>query len=498
LFSARRSFLDLIVSAIDQEETAIPEYDDIQGKIFLDLGSRHKLSVLGIYSGDYLSISPEDALDGEENMYQDFEQKALTLGANWTFIWGPNGHSQTSISNTRSNYDVGLYDTPYWAETGERKVILDMKPIESTFNFRNVNRYRLSPSSALDFGVDVGYTRADYDNYYGEYHNAFGDPIAAYSIDTTFGATDIGAFVNWQWSGLPALTVNTGVRFSYYSYTGNTSLSPRISASYGLTPTVSLNASAGVFRQQMPLPLLVQNPGNADLGDLTAYHGIVGIEKMLAGDVKLTLEAYAKEYRNFPLDPSQPELFIIDQVAQTSVYFNGEPLIDSGRAYSRGVELMLQKKLAQNLYGLVGLAYSRSRYRDLEGTWRNRPFDQRVTAQLEGGYKPNRSWEFSARWLFGGGRPYSPFDQAASQQAGIGILDLARINAERLPAYHALNIRVDKRWHFKGSNLIVYLSVWNAYGRVNTSGYLWNEIRNEQEAEEGWGTLPIIGLEFEF
>jgi hypothetical protein len=121
-----------------------------------------------------------------------------------------------------------------------------------------------------------------------------------------------------------------------------------------------------------------------------------------------------------------------------------------------------------------------------------------VTAQLEGGYKPNRSWEFSARWLFGGGRPYSPFDQAASQQAGIGILDLARINAERLPAYHALNIRVDKRWHFKGSNLIVYLSVWNAYGRVNTSGYLWNEIRNEQEAEEGWGTLPIIGLEFEF
>ena len=214
--------------------------------------------------------------------------------------------------------------------------------------------------------------------------------------------------------------------------------------------------------------------------------------------MKLTLEGYAKEYRNIPMDPSQPQLFVIDQVQQTSVYFNGEPLVGSGRAYSRGVELMLQKKLARNLYGLVGLAYSRSRYRDLDDTWRDRAFDNRLTVQVEGGYKPNPSWEFSTRLLFGGGRPYSPFDQEASREAGIGILDISRINGERLPAYHALNLRVDKRWHFRGSNLIAYLSVWNVYGRVNTSGYLWNEIRNEQETQEGWGMLPIIGLEFEF
>ena len=175
-----------------REETAIPEYDDVQGKIFLDLGPRHKLSLLGIYAGDYISIRPEDALENEENLYQDFEQQTFTLGANWTYIWGPNGHSRTSVSNTTSSYDVSLFDTPHWAESGEDKVILDMKPVESSFRLRNVNRYRLSTSSALDVGVDAAYTRANYDNFFGEYYNALGDPIEAYRIDTTFGATEAG------------------------------------------------------------------------------------------------------------------------------------------------------------------------------------------------------------------------------------------------------------------------------------------------------------------
>lgn len=68
----------------------------------------------------------------------------------------------------------------------------------------------------------------------------------------------------------------------------------------------------------------------------------------------------------------------------------------------------------------------------------------------------------------------------------------------RLPAYHALNVRVDRRFNYSGSNLIVYLSIWNAYGRVNVSGYDWNEVLNAREDVEGWGLLPIFGLEFEF
>ena len=79
-----------------------------------------------------------------------------------------------------------------------------------------------------------------------------------------------------------------------------------------------------------------------------------------------------------------------------------------------------------------------------------------------------------------------------------GIYDLSKTNSERLPDYHSLNVRVDKRFYFEGSNLIVYLSVWNVYGRENVAQYVWNEYENKPDEQLQWSTLPVLGIEFEF
>ena len=79
-----------------------------------------------------------------------------------------------------------------------------------------------------------------------------------------------------------------------------------------------------------------------------------------------------------------------------------------------------------------------------------------------------------------------------------GIIDINKVNSQRLPDYHSLGFRIDKRFFFDKSNLIVYLSVWNAYGRENIAQYQWNEVKNRQEAQKQWSTLPVIGCEFEF
>jgi hypothetical protein len=79
-----------------------------------------------------------------------------------------------------------------------------------------------------------------------------------------------------------------------------------------------------------------------------------------------------------------------------------------------------------------------------------------------------------------------------------GIYDLSKTKSERLFDYHSLNIRIDKRFYFQGSNLIVYLSVWNVYNRKNVSQYSWNEVKNEPDKQLQWSTLPVLGVEFEF
>ena len=498
LFSARRSFLDLIVGAIGEDRSSVPQYSDVQGKLFFNISPRHKLSVISLLSLDNISLSGRDAIKKQSNFYNDFRLWSNTAGANWTYLWNTHGYSETSLSNTTNAYHSRGYETRGLIESGKEQLVFGMKPFESEFRLRNINHYRFSPGHAIELGVEAKYLDVNYDNYYGEYNDDLGNPTSEYTVNDHIRASKLSAFASYEYNPFQNLTLTPGLRVDHFTFNQNTDVSPRVSVNYQATSTFSVNAAAGVFHQFLPLPLLTQNAANKKLMDPVAYHYVLGFHKLLSEDTRLTLEAYAKEYDRFPLDPVQPQLFVIDQVLQTSMFYNGNPLVDKGKAYTRGLEVVLQKKLAREIYGLLSASYFRSKYRDYDGVWRNRAFDNRFTFQVEGGYKPNNKWEFSVRWLFAGGRPYTPFDESASEETGRGVLDVNQINGERLPDYHSLNLRVDRRFHFSKSNLIFYFSVWTAYGRKNLDNDGWNEVRNEKEENRQWGTLPLFGLEFEF
>jgi hypothetical protein len=113
-------------------------------------------------------------------------------------------------------------------------------------------------------------------------------------------------------------------------------------------------------------------------------------------------------------------------------------------------------------------------------------------------YKYNSNWEFSLRWIYAGGPPYTPFNLTESQQTNRAVLDDQKINAARYPAYHSLNIRADRRYFFTNSNLVFYVSLWNAYNRKNIGAYFWDVYEKRPGTIYQWGLLPIFGIEFEF
>ena len=57
-------------------------------------------------------------------------------------------------------------------------------------------------------------------------------------------------------------------------------------------------------------------------------------------------------------------------------------MVDEGRASTRGVEVLVQKKLTRSLYGMAGGSWFRSAYRGLDGEWRSRAWDNRWVATL--------------------------------------------------------------------------------------------------------------------
>lgn len=490
MISARRSYLDLLSHYFDVG--VAPQYGDLQGKVNFDLSSRSKLSLLGVWGDDKSGWGREESLDLGDSTYGYHNANNNVVGANWFYNWGTRGYSQTSLSRSYIKYDIDFFDT------ASEDTLVSNKSWEETYTLRNINYCKLGSRHRLNFGAEASRLAAHSDYFLGAYIDKLGNPVPAVHLDRREEAGKYAAFANYGFDLLRRLTLNLGVRTDYLSFNRNLNLSPRVSLAYRLSGRTSLNAAAGVFYQNLPSLLLFQNEAHRALKDPRAYHYVLGISHLLSKSTRLTVELYDKEYERMPLDPAQPWLNILDELFYNGYYTYHEELKDQGKARSYGIEFLVQKRLAERFYGLVSASYFRTRYQDLYGIWRDRVYDNRFIFAIEGGCRPGAGWELSLKWHYAGGVPYTPFNREASQEVNSGIFDETRINAERLSAYHSLNLRADKRFYFGGSNLTLFFSVWNAYNRKNVAFIYWNTLQNEPDFEYQWGFLPILGVEFEF
>jgi len=493
LASFRRSFLDLLVDAIGTDTDVAPRYSDATVKLAWDLSDRHRLVTLGVLGLDDISATQEASVENDRIVYGDQKTQEGAVGVDWRALWSDRILSSTTLSYLTTGYEEDLW------ETSSNIKLITKDSREGAFTLRNTNRVRLGPAAHLRFGVEGKALVADYSQTMSEYTGSLGQDVPELVMDDEVTTGRAALFASFVTNPLPRTTVTLGLRSDYFDYSGNWSLSPRGALSLRVTDRTSLNLSGGIFRQSLPLVLLAQQPENRDLPEPWAIHVVGGVEHFFSDDTRMTLEGYWKDYRDFPIDPAEPGLFVMDElVYRYGFFFNHEQLVAEGQARARGVEFLLQKKLAEGFYGLAAASYSKAEYMAGDGIWRDRVYDNRWMASLEGGYRLSSKWEFSLRWIYAGGPPYTPLDLAASAEAGRDVLDGSRINEARYPDYHSLNIRFDRRFNFQGSNLVWYVSVWNAYNRQNVASYTWNGVKGDVDTTYQWGMLPIFGLEWEF
>lgn len=489
MLSVRRSYLDLLVDMLDAGASV--QYSDVQGKAVYDLSPRSKLTVLGIMGIDKSKVTREDAIELGESVYGDSRNREYVVGLDWFYMWSNNAYSNTSISHSFTKFD---YD---YLKTATSAAYLRNVSEEENWYLRNVNNINFSRALNMKFGFQLNRVISRYDYHTAASTDSLGNPVDEVLKNVRTGASKMAAFAEYSIKPFAGLTLNLGVRADYFTYNKRVNVSPRGSVTLRVSSRTSLSASAGIYRQNLPLLLLYRNDSNRELEDPMAHHYAVSLKHLVSPSTRLSIEGYYKEYRNFPIDPGRGTLCLLDDLFGMNLFGDGA-LSDSGKARSYGVEFVLQKKLKEKLYGMVSGSFFRSQYRGTDGNWRNRMFDNRYIFAVQGGYKPSRKWEFSVRWIIAGGMPYSPFDDESSRAVGSGIYDETRINALRMPAYHSLNLRFDRRFHFSGSNLTLYFSVWNAYNRKNTATYYWNEIENKPDFSYQFSILPILGIEYEF
>jgi hypothetical protein len=146
-----------------------------------------------------------------------------------------------------------------------------------------------------------------------------------------------------------------------------------------------------------------------------------------------------------------------DAVTSTSV----------GRSY--GIEFLLQQKLFKGFYGIMTYTFVRSEFKDKLDKWVPSSWDNMHFLSLTAGKTFQKNWEIGLKWRFSLGSPYTPYNVPLSSEisswnvAHVGIPDYNQLNTKRLPAFHQLDLRVDKKYFLKKINLNFYVDIQNLY-----------------------------------
>jgi len=491
LIGVRHGFAELLMDLLDID--MVLGYEDIFGKLIYDIGRHDRLTVLGLYGSSKLEINEKIASDISYGIYGDHVSSQNVIGASWRHDWTEIGYSEFALSGRNAVFDYSSYFTTNSElnSTGETS--------EKVLSLTNNNYFRLSDRVNLTVGGNFDHLDTELDYFIGYHRRLDGVVVDSLKVDQVDHSRKIGLHSSVEYYPFSRFKTNLGIRWDYFSYTENQNLAARIGISYELAKETYLSAAYGQYYQNLPLYILSQNSSYRDFPSLESVHYILGLSRNIGEDFRLNLEWYNKEYKNFPMDRAIPHAFVLDEIIENYGYFDSHTrMVPEGEGYSRGVELMVQKSPGGSYYGFVGLSYSRSRYRALNGDWHSRITDRRFSAAIEAGLKITGNLEFKCQWHYAGGIPYTPYNENETVTLDHIVFNWSEAGTERMPAYHVLNIRFDHRLNFGSGDLTWYMSVLNIYNRQNVIDYYWDDSDNEIEEMHQMSILPVIGLSYDF
>jgi hypothetical protein len=514
IVSARRSFLDVFTD--DVGFGGVPVVYTFNAKALYDLSARDRIWAVGLSGIDKIRLgqtdSTEDVNDDEVfNFDIRYRGWRSATGFNWQRLFGSRGvgllgvsHSEASVKQTVR--DLLRNGVPPAGVAVDQ--LIGGSPIvfnETSREGESTIKYDLTTYAPMLGKVQAGASQKFFRvNYNTASPLGFDSPyspvpgINPFNLDRSTTARQSGAYAQSTANITGRLSLTAGGRIDNYSLIASTRFSPRVAASYRFTDRFSWRASYGLYHQQPFFVFLLAFPQNAGLIPFRAAHYVTGFSYLANSTLRFSIEAYRKDYRDYPVSTQFPQLSLAsigDTFDVRSILF---PLTSAGRGRVQGIEFLVEKKFTDRWFGQANLAFSRTRQAGLDGILRPGSFDYPVIANGVGGYRLNRKWEFSARAAWLSGRPITPFLPGESERQRRGIFDLSRVNDERLPAYFRLDIRADRTFTFRDKPLLAFIGFQNITNRNNAGGFTWNRRTNSPENNEQLGIFPLIGLDWRF
>ncbi len=485
LIAGRRTYLDAFTWTVSKllknNEVYLPYYFyDLQGKLNLDLSEKNRLTVSGFFGDDVINLDT-----GGENL--NFRWGNYTLGLKWRYLITPKIFSTLLV--TTSRYRVALSDIYGDSVAGGSSAQLNLG-IGDVVLKEDVS-YFPHPNHTIKFGGEGKLL---------DIYNFFKlDTATLFDSDQKPDYAAVYLLDKWRCSS--RFLLNLGLRGEYFSGGNYFRISPRLGTKYLLSEDFAVKAGYGHYYQFLSIPFprdemmmkfpvfMFQQwlPANKGFKPVSAVHYTVGAEKWLSADVNLSLEGYYKTMDNL-LETNMPFPWLgqNNQEIDSLIY-------KVGTGWATGVELLLKRKDSW-----IGYSFAVTK-RKFDNVSFYPIFDARHNFNIAVAIPLGRTWNLSLQWIYRTGFPYTgPIGryQYVIETGPDGEkfywwkLINGRRGSFRYPAYHRLDVGIEKTFKLFGLKFTGYFQVINLYARKNVLWYNYSFI-TEPPIRKPFFILPI-------
>ncbi len=486
IFSVRRSYLQFLFSIIGLP--FLPTYNDAQFKVKHRINQKNEITFLGVGAFDTFKLNEAAAANEtdpaarQEKLYlignlPVNEQWNYTVGSNYKHFSGKGFQniivSRSHLRNTAVKYFNNDESTP-------DNLILnyDSQEIENKLRLENTIRNR---GWRFNMGANLEHVR-----FVSATFNRISLPdgsLQTINFDTDITFQKFGLFGSASRTFLEErLLLSGGLRLDWNNYAPSMSnpleqFSPRLSASYSITSSLTANASVGRYFQTPAYTVFgfrdeQGNLVNRDNGVtyIRNDHVVAGLQYIFPKNTKVSVEGFYKWYDAYPFS-LRDSISLANLGADFGVIGNESVVsLGTGRAY--GVEFLVQRKLYNGLYGIAALTLVRSEFSDRNDALVPATWDNRYILSLTAGKKFGKNWEVGFRLRALGGTPFTPIDVQTSSLTevwdvnGRGLPDFTQLNEKRNPNIYQLDARIDKKYFFDKWSLNLYFDIENLTNAV--------------------------------
>ncbi|MDZ4664176.1 MAG: TonB-dependent receptor [Bacteroidota bacterium] len=278
-----------------------------------------------------------------------------------------------------------------------------------------------------------------------------------------------GLFVEDEITISPKLTTNVGLRWSGYAvgkkiYQG---VEPRVALAWQLFQRLWLKTSYSNTRQYLHLltsggaglPNDIWVSVTENVPPQTAQQLSLGITGELSKfKLKYEIEGFYKKMQQLvELQLDKGAFYSFEESWERTIEPNGR-----GTAY--GLEFFIHKPFGK-LNGFLSytLSFSNRQFENInQGKVYPFMYDRRHNFSITANYQLARKWNISGTWLYQSGHAIT-LPVAVSND----YLIFTTLNNGRFPAYHRLDVNVEKIWSRKNRVHTLQFGAYNAYNRHN-------------------------------